>query len=320
MEKNHHRHGSIGNYIESFEILRSDGKRLTCDKNSNSEMFRASIGGMGLTGIILWAKMRLKKIQSAFLDVTTIKFQNLDEFISLASEKDAQFEYSVSWVDCGATGRDLGRGHMILGNHSGDDRLGFRIHSDPKYNIPFDFPNATLNALSVGLFNSAYYHRQRTKIKKTVQFYDPFFYPLDSVGLWNKIYGKRGFYQYQFVIPASEVSALRKCFELIATSKLASFLSVLKFFGSRKSEGLLSFPRPGLTLALDFPNQGEKTNNLFRQLDDLILKAGGRIYPAKDARMSSTLFQAMYPEWREFKKFMDPGFSSDFWKRISHES
>ena len=185
----------------------------------------------------------------------------------------------------------------------------------PKLSIPFEFPNIALNALSIKAFNFAYINQQRVPYKQSVQHFNPYFYPLDGIGTWNKIYGRRGFYQYQCAIPPNK-EAMRAIMQTIANASSGSFLTVLKEFGDIQSPGLLSFPLPGFTFALDFPNKGEKTLALLNRLDQMVLDAQGRVYPAKDARMSPDAFAAFFPQWQAFTQFIDPAFSSSFWRRV----
>jgi FAD/FMN-containing dehydrogenase len=313
--KNHHLAGTIGNHIHCFELLLSSGKRVLCSPTENEALFRATIGGLGLTGLITWAEMRLKKA-SPLITMESIKFGNLDEFFKLA-EEDQNYEYTVAWVDCVSSGKDLGRGIYMRGNHkNGGDVLKGSIVKKPIIAVPFSAPNHLLNNFTIKLFNLAYYEKQRQKTVVKDVHYDPFFYPLDLVDKWNLIYGSRGFFQYQFVIPLAKAHVVAKVFELIASSKMASFLAVLKKFGNIESPGMLSFPKEGITLALDFVNRGEATLQLFKKLDELVLTADGRLYPAKDAHMSGDHFKAFYPQIDEFLKYKDPKFSSSFFRRV----
>ncbi|MEY2430070.1 MAG: hypothetical protein QOJ40_2955, partial [Verrucomicrobiota bacterium] len=318
--KNHHLMGTFGEHVQSFELLRSDQQRLVCSKSQNPEMFHATIGGMGLTGLILWVEFQLKRINNPFIAVEEIQYRNLDEFFTLAEESEGSFEYTVAWVDCLARGSGLGKGIFMRGNDAtrqqGADAPP--VKAKKQVGFPFDAPNFLLNRLTVSAFNSVYYHKQfRRRISKLTH-YDPFFYPLDSIHEWNRLYGKRGFLQYQFVVPPAQsreviVDVLGK----IARSGTASFLSVMKTFGERPPAGLMSFPRKGLTLALDLPNLGEPVMRLLETLDEIVLQNGGVVYPAKDARMSARHFQLFYPQWKEFARFMDPRFSSSFWRRVT---
>jgi FAD/FMN-containing dehydrogenase len=319
--KNHHRSGTFGCHVTRFELVRSDGTRWICSPQENAALFRATIGGLGLTGLITWAEFRLRKITSPLIQGEEVRFGNLDEFFSLCKESDAGFEYTVAWTDCLAKGANLGRGIFIRGNHADEtpDHPLARAKegADPLIGIPIDAPNFMLNSLSVHAFNELYYRRMRSKSRTRLMRIDPFFYPLDAVHQWNRIYGKRGFFQYQFVIPEHNSAALKEIFHIIATSGMASFLAVVKKFGDVPSPGLMSFPAPGFTLALDFPNQGAKTMELFRRLDTIVFLSGGRLYPAKDGAMEAAAFQKSYPAWTTLAKIKDPKFSSSFWRRVT---
>jgi FAD/FMN-containing dehydrogenase len=317
--KNHHRAGTFGCHITQFELLRSDGKRLLCSPLENSAWFAATIGGLGLTGLITWAEFKLRRVANAMIDVESVKFANLDQFFEISAESDRHFEYTVSWLDCLAKGTSLGRGIFMRGNHAGPGIQNLQPHRPPRLRVPIDFPNFALNHYSIKAFNTLYYGRARGSMSRKVMHYDPFFYPLDALNDWNRIYGRRGFFQYQFVVPFTHGhEAMRAVIARIASSGQGSFLAVLKTFGERESPGMLSFPFPGVTLALDFPNNGLETLALFDELDRIVLEAGGRLYPAKDARMPAHAFQEHYPRWREFRHYLDPAFSSSFWQRVSH--
>ena len=316
--KNHHRAGTFGCHVTRFELLRSTGERLVCSPVLNREWFEATIGGLGLTGLITWAELKLRRVDNAMIQVEAVKFPNLDGFFEIAADSDRRFEYTVAWLDCVAGGKASGRGIFLRGNHAGPEIGNLEPHGPPRKTVPFNFPNTALNHFSIRAFNTLYYARQWQRTVSTTLHYDPFFYPLDAINHWSRIYGRRGFFQYQFVVPlATDHDAIHRILGRITASGRGSFLAVLKTFGTIKSPGLLSFPRPGLTLALDFPNQGAGTLALFEELDRIVLEAGGRIYPAKDARMSPQMFQASYPEWRRFRQWLDPHFSSSFWRRAT---
>lgn len=329
--KNHHRAGSFGAHVESFELLRSDGRLLRCSPVENTELFAATIGGLGLTGLVLTARFRLLKIPSPLIRGEVIKFGGLAEFFELSAESNDTHEYTVSWVDCMTTGRSLGRGLFSRGNHCAVEDAGTHVMMSELENwpearwrarrrpgVPFTPPISMVNRLSVAAFNPLYYARQRAQRREVVWSYEPFFYPLDGISNWNRMYGPRGFYQYQCALPLADASsALAEMMKRISTSGEASFLAVLKMFGDEPSPGMLSFPRPGATLAVDFPNRGERTLRLLDSLDEVTRAAGGAVYPAKDARMSAADFQRAYPRAREFSRHIDPAFSSSFWRRVS---
>jgi FAD/FMN-containing dehydrogenase len=314
--KNHHVAGTFGAHITQFELVRSDGSRKLCSPTENPDFYAASIGGLGLTGVITWATLRLKPIVSRKIDYEGIQFHGIDEFLDLTNQS-KDIEYTVSWVDCASTGRNFARGVFMQGDHS--TRKDDLIPSPkPKLIFPFDAPGFALNHLSVSLFNTAFFHKQIRKRVVALQDYEPFFYPLDKVLHWNRMYGKRGLLQFQYVIPwdhAKEgtIAILHE----VAKSGLASFLAVLKAFGDVPSPGMMSFPKPGITLALDFPIKPDKSFPLFRRLADMTLEFGGRLYPAKDAAMTAPQFQAFYPQWQQFARYRDPLLTSSFWERVT---
>ena len=317
--KNHHRAGTFGRHVTRFELLRSTGERLTCSPTENSALFNATIAGLGLTGLITWAEIKLIPIRSAYLDTRTIKFRNLDEFLDISRENDPIFDYSVSWVDCTSEGSNLGRGLFMAGNFS--ERTKNKKPLALSLPFPCNAPSWLLNPLTMRAFNTVYYNKQQSKVVDALTHYNPFFYPLDAVLDWNRMYGKRGFFQYQFVVPFDEDGeTIKEIFRRITRSKRASFLAVIKTFGDISSPGLLSFPRKGITLALDFPNAGEPTLALMKSLDEVVFGAGGSLYPAKDARMSHAAFIASHPRLTEFEPHIDPRFSSSFWRRVRSES
>jgi FAD/FMN-containing dehydrogenase len=314
--KNHHRAGTFGCHVRQFELLRSNGQRLTCTPETNTDWFEATIGGLGLTGFITCAQLQLRRIPGAGMDLEIARFANLDEFFRLSELSDQNFEYTVAWVDCLSRGKSLGRGLFQRANHSA------RPMAHPKLRlghvaVPFTAPFSLVNAATLRLFNFLYYHRPGATRRRRESF-ESFFFPLDGVADWNRLYGPRGFYQYQCVIPGQagpEMTA--RLLERIARSGQGSFLAVLKQFGTLSSPGMLSFPRCGVTLALDFPNTGAQIERLFRELDEIVVGAGGRLYPAKDARMPGELFRNTYPLWGEFARYVDPVFSSGFWRRVT---
>ncbi len=317
--KNHHRTGTLGRWIRRIHLLRTDGCELELTPDDPTGLFAATVGGLGLTGIMTRAELELVPITSTLLDVETIAFANLDDFFALAVESEAGFEYTVAWVDCLAMGAELGRGIFMRGNHATSGPLHARL-GEPRFKVPFALPGFVLNRHSVRAFNAFYYwHKSRQRRDSTLSL-APFFYPLDGVANWNLIYGRRGMYQYQAVVPPqSQAQATREMLQTISASGQGSFLAVLKTFGSLPSPGLLSFPCEGTTLALDFPNQGEVTLRLMNRLDEIVLRAGGRLYPAKDGRMSAKLFHAGYPHVPQFSEHVDPGMNSAFWERIKND-
>lgn len=314
--KNHHRTGTFGQHILRLELRRSDEGVVLCSPTENAELFHATIGGLGLTGAILWADIQLRPIANPGVDSETIRFANLDAFFDLSEESDRDYEYTVAWIDCLAHGKSLGRGLFMRGNHAAPQK---RPPSPPRktYTFPIESPIPLVNAWSLRVFNSLYYRRQTAAIHRAIIHYEPFFYPLDGILHWNRMYGRQGFLQYQCVIPSNSAKeSIRALLETIAAAKSGSFLAVLKVFGDQRSPGLLSFPRPGATLALDFPNRGQRTLDLLDNLDKIVASASGAVYPAKDARMSGNHFRQYFPRWEEFQRYIDPRFSSSFWRRV----
>jgi len=312
--KNHHRAGTLGRHILKFELLRSDGQRLICSPTENTEWFNATVGGLGLTGIITWASLQLRRIANPAMQVETIRFGNLDEFLALQTESDRDFEYTVSWVDCLGTGSQLGRGLFQRANHAAES-VRVPPAKSRELAVPVMPPFSLINAASLRLFNTVYYHRPQAR--HSVQRFETFFYPLDGISNWNRLYGPRGMYQYQCVIPmAAGRDATAALLNTISRSGQGSFLAVLKTFGNLPSPGLLSFPREGVTLALDFPNRGASLESLFVELDAIVHSCGGRLYPAKDGRMPGKLFRDGFARWQEFTRFIDPRCSSSFWRRV----
>lgn len=317
--KNHHCCGTFGTQVESFELLRSTGGCLTCSRQENSDLFAATVGGLGLTGVILRATLRLRRIASSAILAETLVIRDLDEFFALSRESDEGFEYTVAWVDCLASGRRLGRGILHRGNHAGE--VGALAPPPLKglLSVPVEIPVSPLNRLTLSAFNSLYYGKNWLSAGRHWLEPNPFFFPLDGVSRWNRIYGKDGFFQFQSLVPPEAAPATaRAMLSAIAESGQGSFLAVLKNFGEGSSPGLLSFPRPGTTLALDFPNRGEPTRKLFRDLYAMVRDAGGRIYPAKDALMPAEQFRAQYTDvLGVFRKQVDPAFSSSLWRRLT---
>jgi FAD/FMN-containing dehydrogenase len=320
--KNHHRSGTFGRHVVRLKLLRSNGERIVCSPETNADLFAATIGGLGLTGLILWAEIRLKPIVNPFIAMQRIRFSSLTEFMELSTQADRQYEYTVSWVDLLVGGDALCRGIFMCGNH---DTSQARAKQLPQkklpLSVPFDFPAMALNPLTVKAFNELYYHAQPGKKVEKVVSYDSFFYPLDAIQHWNRMYGRRGFLQYQFVVPFEHgYESMKDILERIRRSGEGSFLTVLKQFGDIPSPGMLSFPRPGLTLALDFAFRGQQTLRLLDDLDTIVRESGGAVYPAKDARMSGSSFQVFYPRWQEFAHYVDPRFSSSFWRRVQTDT
>lgn len=314
--KNHHVAGTFGSHVIQFELLRSDGSRRVCSRTENADWYAATIGGLGLTGFITWAELQLKKVANSAINAENIKYENLAEFFRLSEESEQDYEYTVAWVDCLAAGNKLGRGHFTRGNHARPvqprpPRPGTQL------SMPVDPPVSLVNSLSLKAFNWLYYNRQLDKVSYQTMHYDPFFYPLDHIHNWNRMYGPKGFLQYQCVIPMeNSEAAITELLQRIGRANYGSFLAVLKVFGDVPTPALLSFPRPGTTLALDFPYKGSLTMHLFDQLDEVVVQAGGALYPAKDAHMKAEHFQSFYPNASKLQHFKDPHITSSFWQRV----
>lgn len=316
--KNHHQQGSFGCHLNSLELLRSDGSRLHCSADENSELYCATIGGLGLTGLIIWAEIQLIAIDGDQVEYQELPFSSFTEFLSLSRESAENWPYTVSWIDCSGTGKKLGRGIFSRGRHApGLSPKQSSSAAKLPLSVPFTPPISLINHLSVSCFNKLYYYWHSRHSKMGKSHYESFFFPLDSIRNWNRIYGRHGFYQYQCVIPHQYAeTAIPELLHCIGAEKAGSFLAVLKEFGEQRSLGMLSFPRPGLTLAMDFPNTGKKTLALLDRLDSIVRAAGGAVYPAKDARMSAEAFSEYFPLADRFSTFIDPHFSSSFWRRV----
>jgi FAD/FMN-containing dehydrogenase len=312
--KSHHRQGSFGDHVERLTLVRTYGTVLTCGPHELAEWFAATVGGMGLTGVIASARLRLRRVDGPWLDAETLVFDSLDRFFELSAESAADWEHTVSWIDCVGGRGGNARGVFFRGNH-GTERTAVKPRAPRTF--PFTPPLSLINGLSLRLFNQIYYNANRWRAGRGPQHYLPFFFPLDNLLEWNRVYGPRGFYQYQCVVPpVTQKDAVRELLRRIGASGTGSFLAVLKTFGERPSPGLLSFPMPGTTLALDFPNLGARTLKLFDELNAVVTEAGGRLYSAKDACMPRALFERGYPRLAEFKQFRDPGLSSDMARRL----
>jgi FAD/FMN-containing dehydrogenase len=288
---------------------------LTCSPTENPVLYAATIGGLGLTGVITWAEIQLMPIHSTLIDSTIVRFGGLAEFFALSAELDHQHEYSVAWIDCLATGRHAGRGVFTVGDHAPEGPL--RVHARSRLSVPLTPPLSLVDKLSLRAFNEAYWRAQPRERGRRQVGYESFFYPLDRILHWNRIYGRKGFQQYQCVVPdAAAPTAMQELLAAIAASGQGSFLAVLKRCGDVASPGLLSFPLPGTSLALDFPQQA-RLAPLFERLDAIVREAGGRLYPAKDAHMSGSDFRHAYPGWEQVERLRDPALMSRFWKRVT---
>jgi FAD/FMN-containing dehydrogenase len=315
--KNHHRAGTFGRHVRQLELLRSSGERLMCSPLEQPGWFAATVGGLGLTGVITWAELQLQRIPGPWMDLETVRFRNLGEFLELSASSDRTYDYTVAWIDCLGRGAQLGRGLLQRANHADADQVGAADAPARRVGVPLTPPFSMVNGASLRVFNSLHFHWQRGALRCSREHFQTFFFPLDRILHWNRLYGPRGFYQYQCVLPqAAAATAGAQLLENIARSGLGSVLAVVKRFGNLASPGLLSFPQAGVTLALDFPNRGRQVSQLFAGLDGIVSASGGRVYPAKDGRMPGALFRAGYPRWREFVDYVDPGCSSSFWRRV----
>ena len=294
--KNHHISGCISQHIINIKIYTPESGIIDCSDRDNAVLFHATCGGMGLTGIILSVTLQLRKINSSFISQQSIKTDNLDHTLETFAEYE-HVEYTVAWIDSLSTGKKQGRAVILVGTH--DDVGELRFLNSKKISVPSITPGFFINKLSISWFNSLYYHKASSK--NTSVHYEPFFYPLDQIKNWNNLYGKRGFVQYQFVIPkAAGIETLKELLAKIATSGNGSFLTVLKVFGEQNSN-LLSFPLSGYTVALDF----QIKPGLFEfldKLDQFLSEVGGRTYLTKDARMTEQSFKKFYPNWEKFQE------------------
>ncbi len=312
--KNHHSKGSFGCYVLRMGLIRSDSGEQICSRSENQDLFQATIGGLGLTGLISWTEIKLTKASSSFINVKTKPFNSLREFFEISKNNDQKHEFCVAWIDCLSNSN---RGIYFLGNFSNNKKL--KLAQKTKLTIPLMPPFCLINKFSTKIFNTIYF-RHHAKERSFETLYQDFFYPLDKIKNWNRIYGKKGFQQYQCLIPKENAEiALTKILKTIRESKSGSFLSVLKNFGSIKSPGLLSFPAEGTTLALDFP-QKRNLSNIFDELDKIVVKYQGKIYPAKDAHMSATHFQRFYPNWSRLEELRDRSLNSIFWQRVTKKT
>lgn len=313
--KNHHKEGSFSRYVHSFRLLTAEGENLLCSRSENPEIFDATFGGMGLTGMVLSLTVQLKRIESSLIKTESLKTRNLEETLAVLNEFESA-TYTVAWTDCLSGGNKLGRSLFLKGEHATlSDLSGHKYSGSPlevpqkiKLTVPFNFPSFALNPLSVKAFNFAYYNKQFLKEVSKLSDYDGFFYPLDSIYHWNRIYGKRGFTQYQFVIPKKEgYTGLKKIIEKIGSQQMGSFLVVLKTFGKQENQ-YLAFPEEGYTLAMDFAME-PRLFPFLEELDAIVLEYGGRVYLTKDARLPKDTFLRMYPQAENFLKIrnlLDP--------------
>jgi len=313
--KNHHHDGAFSQFIEKLEVVTPVG-RMNCSAEENGALFWATVGGMGLTGFISEVTIKLRPIETAYMSVKHFGAENLTQLFECFSDESLDDQYSVAWIDCLASGNELGRGVFMSAHHARINELEEKNKQSPltcddrkPSAIPFDFPGWALNSLTVKALNSFYYKKNSSKDSPFISNYKEYFYPLDGVNNWNRMYGKKGFVQYQCVIPEEKAAeGIRKILETISSSKQSSFLAVLKKMGP-ENKGFLSFPMAGYTLALDLTINNERIFEILNQLDEMVVSYGGRVYLAKDARLNEKSFLSMYPDypkWKKIKNQFDP--------------
>lgn len=325
--KNHHRDGSIGRFIRELTLVLADGERVTCTPDVLPDLFWATIGGMGLTGVVLDAKIQMKRVETAWVRGTKTRTRDLDETLERVIEGDPQHAYAVNWIDGITRGRHMGRAVLLRADEASADELPAKARAHPlridrptPLAVPFRLPSRLLNRFSMRAFNEAIY-QVAGRPSVSLANYERYFYPLDAIQSWNRIYGRRGVLQYQVVVPTESArESMTRIMRQITDARRPSFLGVIKTLGEQ-GNGLLSFPRPGLTLSLDFPHTGPDLIRMLRGLDEIVLEAGGRVYLAKDACVRADHVQRMYPNlerFREIKAKFDPHerFSSSLSRRL----
>ena len=317
--KNHHAAGTFGRFVRKLQLVRTNGETFLCSPSENPDYFAATIGGLGLTGAITWSTIELRRISSPILRVASQRMRCLSEFFGIDDRNKEQHEYTVAWIDCLAKGKSLGRGiystaDFIETSAPAPDPTPFGMKR-LRIGVPFSLPMSPVNRLTVGAMNSLYYRTQLAGVRYLD--FREWLYPLDAVGHWNRVYGLRGFFQFQCVIPTRQAEqGISNLLKTIALCRQGSFLAVLKNFGGKSSPGLMSFPMSGATLALDFPNHGAATRDLLLELCRITLEAGGRLYPAKDAHSSPDSLKFGYPNFARFKTLVDPGIESMMSRRL----
>ena len=319
--RNHYSAGTFGTHLTQFQLLRSDGSCIICSPESNVALFQATIGGMGLTGLIAWAEFKLKKIQSPLFEMETFQFNSFEESLHLQENSKEKFEHFTTWFDVAGSSEKFLKGLFIRGNHSlqpcRQERQKFTIKTEPIISIPFVGPSFLVNQVTVKLLNFFYFHKELAKYSSKTTTYEKFLYQLDKIGKWNRLLGSQGFQHYQFAIPQKNVAHIPYIIKIVRQSKAISFQAVMKRFGMKQSPGLLSFPMPGISLSMDFLNQGVKTIKLFKELNQIVSELEGKVYLAKNSVLDRAAFKKFYPSWEEFLKYKDPIFSSSFWRRIT---
>lgn len=314
--KNHHRRGTFGSHVLSLGLVRSDRGDVTCSASEETALFSATIGGLGLTGFITWVELQLMPVASAFLDASSRKFGSLEEFIALSRELDSRHEYGVAWVDCTASGSALGRGVYSSASHASAG--GLTPGRSWTLTVPFNTRVSMVNGLTMRAFNQAKWWLTPSAPMRSIEPLGRFFHPLDGIHHWNRLYGSKGFQQFQCVLPEAEAErGIRALLTDVTRSGLASFLTVLKRCGDAGSPGLMSFPMAGMSLAIDFPVSRDLVERLLPRLDAIVRDCKGRLYPAKDAHMSGEDFRTSYPAWKDVEALRDPCILSRFWARVT---
>lgn len=316
--KNQHWTGTFGCHVLALQLARSDGTRPICSRSQNAGLFAATIGGIGLTGLILNATIQLQRVRGLAVEAEDVRFGSLKEFFTLVAESDAHWDYTAAWIDSFATGRGLGRGIYSRARRV-PGRAAWPPARQPHTALPPMPPFSLIRPLTVRAFNAVYWRKSgfRGRSNHTGS-YENVFFPLDAVANWNRVYGPLGFFQFQCVVPPSVAhDAVAELLRLTVHSAQGSFVTGLKTFGDVPSPGLLSFPMPGTSLALDIPNRGTETRRFLAQLEQVVMQAGGRIYPAKDAAMSAASFHQGYPQLGRFIEHIDPNFSSALARRLA---
>ena len=312
--KNHHNKGSFGNHVIEIKLRDSQNNIINCSKNENYDLFKATVGGLGLTGVILEVKIQLIQLGNTYISQNTTPFYSFSDYLNLNKEFESDYEYTVAWVDFGNNVEKI-NGIFISGNHAKkSNNLQYKQRRIKIF--PFTPPISFINNLTVSILNKVYFIKNK-KIKNSTVKINKFFFPLDIIHDWNKAYGKRGLIQYQFVLPLEKVEeSVGKIHKKIIESGIKPSLTVLKSFGDIRPEGYLSFPREGVSFAIDFPNKRGKVIDLLNKLDTVVFRYGGALYPAKDMRMDKKMFVHSFPNLQEFLKSKDPKMNSKFFERI----
>lgn len=315
--KNHHRRGTFGCHVREIHLDRTERGSLVIEPGDGTGLFEATVGGLGLTGLIRRAKLQLMRVGASAIRQETTRFNDLEEYFGLAREADERHEYAVAWLDSLSKGNRFGRGHLIAGDHETEG--GHPSASGRSaLSVPFTPPVSPLQGPFLRLFNETYFRSAPAGVSVKTVPSEKFFFPLDRIGRWNRLYGPRGLHQHQSVIPEKAgFETVKRLLECTQANRHGSFLTVLKRFGSVQSPGFMSFPRAGYTLTLDFPDKGSATLGLLDKLDEITLTAGGAVNPYKDRRMSSATFKASFPEWQKLESMRDPALLSDFWRRTA---